>query len=482
MDSEKIQENQPENTGPAPPERQKKAAARRGWKSLAIVPLILLYAVLIVWGTNRLVQRHAYYAEQIVASFGRDPVSIYYSPDDNAAKAAANYLAFSMEQTLGYKSELVVERDEDFRGISILCGTETPVESEQKAAIIFTAAAMSANAAEDELGDTVYSLRLEDDGVHIMVPERADCFGAVKAIADCWLQTNCGITGDGELVISRAMIDGQLSGLPTEVTGQFRILTQNLRNRDDGDDKTIKERAERFFRLVEVYQPDLIGTQEATWQWMELLEENLSDRYELFGCSRLGPDTKDGEWNTILYRKDRFSFVDGDTFWLSNTPTEPATKLNYDGSPRICTWSLLQNSETGNTLLFSNTHLHHPTGDFYRELRARQVEILLQKLHGSGDMITNYPSFLTGDFNGPSDEPFYTLITKEYDDAQTIAITDLSEINYSFHNYGASQALIDYCFCSPQKITVLDYQILDDWYEGYVSDHYGILITSVINN
>ena len=41
--------------------------------------------------------------------------------------------------------------------------------------------------------------------------------------------------------------------------------------------------------------------------------------------------------------------------------------------------------------------------------------------------------------------------------------------------------MIDFCFHSPHKITVLDYRILDDQYNGYVSDHYGIMVTAVVN-
>ena len=41
--------------------------------------------------------------------------------------------------------------------------------------------------------------------------------------------------------------------------------------------------------------------------------------------------------------------------------------------------------------------------------------------------------------------------------------------------------MIDYCFHSPRNVTVLDYHILSDVVEGYVSDHYGLLVTAVLN-
>ena len=499
MDLEKTKENSPEDSvsnpaaeEPAVPvteeavspqgKEPKKQESTPLWNPPVLILYHLLLAIFIVGSIYWLVDRHEYRAEHVVAAPGGDPVQIYCAPDDNAAKAAANYLAYAMEETLGLETALITEQAGEFRGVSVLCGPEISAEPEQKATIVFAAAAMPANAAEDALGSAVYRLQLGDDGVHILVPDRENCFGAVKAVTDRWLQTDCGVTGDGDLVISQAMIDRQLSNLPTEVSGQIRILTQNLRNQDDGEGKTVEERSKRFFQLVDDYKPDLIGTQEATWEWMQLLEEGLSDRYELFGCSRLGPNTQDGEWNTILYRKDRFTAIGSDNFWLSNTPSEAASKLNYEGAVRICTWALLQDTETGKTVLFSNTHLQNTINkaDVYREVRERQAEILLQKLRSNGNMLAQYPGFLTGDFNGQYSEPFYSVVTTVYEDAHTSAINDTSPVSYSFHNYGRAQQLYDYCFHSQKNVTILDYRILDDQYDGYISDHYGILVTAVI--
>lgn len=442
---------------------------------IALVAVLLLIA-LIPGYTALLNYRNLreYNRKSIIIEPDTSSIAVYIEPDDTATRAAANYLSFVIEQTLGTNTEIITEQGEDFRGIRILCGTEFP-EPEQKEAIIefiTTAEASSDNKAD------IYSVSLEDCGIAILVPERENCFGAVKAIADRWLRRDCGISDNAELYISRAMIDEQLSGLPTAVNGKIRILSQNLRNSDDGDGKMIEDRAKRFFQLVDKYQPDLIGTQECPKRWLQLLQETLSDRYEIYGCSRMGPQSEEGDWNAVLFRKDRFSFQDGGTFWLSNTPSEAETKLNYVGPVRICTWSLLQDSETEKTFLFSNTHLHHVGAD--QDVRTRQAEILLHRLR-KDNKLERYPGFLTGDFNGKPDEPFYSLVTEVYDDTRTTAITDSSTVNYTFQSYGKKQVLCDYCFCSPKTVTVLDYHILDDYYDGYISDHYGVLVTAVVN-
>ena len=95
-------------------------------------------------------------------------------------------------------------------------------------------------------------------------------------------------------------------------------------------------------------------------------------------------------------------------------------------------------------------------------------------------MLTLYPGFLTGDFNGISDEAFYSIVTSWYEDSRTTAIKDSSSVDFSYQNYGNAQYLLDYCFHSPNNVAILDYHILDDQYNGYVSDHYGILVTAIV--
>ena len=400
----------------------------------------------------------SYYREKTVIASGDKEASIYIEPDIPATRAAAGYLTRALERTLGKTARIVTEKQADGSYISIVCGPEP----------------------DDIEKEPPYSIFLEKTGVVIHMPKDSQCFGVVRAVADRWLQEDSGLRADGRLTISRAKISRQLSGLNTAVTGQIRILTQNLRCLDDEDGNSVEERAERFLRLLEDYQPDLIGTQECTLEWLQLLQEALSDRYAFYGCSRLGPEAEDGEWNAVLYGKDRFSLLNGGTFWLSNTPGVATSKLNYDGHIRICTWTLLQDAETANTILFSNTHLQQGGGETYQKVRAKQAETLFWQLR-DGNMLFDNPGFLTGDFNGTSDEEYYSGITAWYVDSAQDAIKNSSSVDYSYHGYGRTQALVDFCFHSPGNVTVLDYRILDDWYDGYVSDHYGVLVTAVLD-
>lgn len=444
-------------------------------KKILIALIIALILLTCTWYGYGKYSEYQYNREIVIAGSDREGIAIYIEPDDTATRASANYLAFTMEQTFGAKAEIVTEQNEDYCGIRILCGTEIPETEQKKAVIEFVTAAEAAG----DTGDAVYSVRLDQTGVSIFIPERENCFGAVKAVTDRWFQKDCGLESGDELRISQALVDQKLSGLSTEITGVFRVLTQNLRYCDDDNGRSVEERAARFAQLVKDYQPDLIGGQECTRYWLELLQQSLGDRYGFYGCSSSGPGASDGWYNIVLYRKDRFTVLDGETFWLSNTPSEPDTKLNYDGISRICTWALMQDNKTEQKLLLSNTHLH--AGAKYTELRERQAEILMRRLRKEDNKLERFPGFLIGDFNSSPEEPFYPQIINYYEDSRSTAITNSSKIDYSFHNYGASQLLLDYCFHSPKNVTVLDYRILTDEYDGYISDHYGILVTAILN-
>ena len=437
--------------------------ARKTAASVLVILLFLL-AVFIV------LQYRVFYAKRVILNTDTKTAFIYYSPGDKAAEVSAQYLSYSINDITGLKLELTTEQNNRCC-INILCESLDDDRAQSKIGHIIPANK------DDKQVD--YSVALEKNRLILHVYNHENCFGVVKAFTDQWLQNNCGYNKAGELCISREMIKKQLTGLPAVLHGKIKILSQNLRFTDDSNGNSVQERATRFIRLVDEYQPDLIGTQECTWQWLQLLRQALSDRYEIYGCSRLGPDTNSGEWNAVLYRKDRFAFQDGETFWLSNTPSQAASKLNYDGAVRICTWALLRDSETGNVFLFSNTHLQNGTSEFYQEIRSRQAEILFRHLR-KGNMLTIYPGFLTGDFNGESEERFYSELTAYYEDSEPTAITNSSAVNYSYHNYGSSHTLIDFCFHSPNNVGILDYKILDDQYSGYVSDHYGIFITAVV--
>lgn len=272
-------------------------------------------------------------------------------------------------------------------------------------------------------------------------------------------------------------------GDPNQVVqpANIKVLSQNVRFENDGNGNDVEDRFPRFKKLIEEYQPDLIGLQEPKSNWITLLR-NL-EGYAIIGQSRAGEDTDD-EWNAIMYKTDRFTQIDSGTFWLTPTDTSdvPGTIVKQDGdyitwNYRICTWAVLEDKYTGETIVFANTHLDD-TNDTYRE---QQAEHLLANLeHYVGDYYDECTIYLTGDFNcEPDTAPYNKILSGGFTDSGTAATED--DVDVTFHGYGKVEPeMIDFCFYKG-NVTALEYEIITENYDDneyvYVSDHYGVIAT-----
>lgn len=261
----------------------------------------------------------------------------------------------------------------------------------------------------------------------------------------------------------------------TEDIKKIKVLTQNMRCVDDGIDNTILKRSKRFINLISKYLPDIIGTQEISTPWYNELNKHLTNEYGIIGISRLGykepiPMNSD-ESNLILYKLSRFNVLEEKTFWLTDT-MDVVSKYEESKYTRICTYALLLDKITNKKILVCNTHLAHEEEDVGR---IKQVKVLINFFN---EFISNNPEIpiiLTGDFNTTSDSTSYKLVNGLLKDSKKDS-TNLSKVDYTYHEYGNEKIykIIDYCFYL--KTTPISYYIINDDFNGYVSDHYGILV------
>jgi endonuclease/exonuclease/phosphatase family metal-dependent hydrolase len=246
-------------------------------------------------------------------------------------------------------------------------------------------------------------------------------------------------------------------------------MSQNIRCGEDGNGNNIDDRKVRFVKLMKEYSPDLLGTQEATSKWMGIFKNEFGDEYGIVGCSRDGENATSGEWNAILYKKSRFELRESGTFWLTDTPHTPSFTVEGASHRRICTWALLYDKVTEQEILFCNTHLDHQSD----EIRVKQTEHLMSFMD---QYVGKYPIFLTGDFNAAVGSGPYNKVVGKLSDCHKKAELDLSDVKGTFHGYSSTpKSEIDFCFYDKSKADAITYRILDDWYSGYVSDHYGVI-------
>lgn len=259
----------------------------------------------------------------------------------------------------------------------------------------------------------------------------------------------------------------EITGAPEKNENAVRVVSFNLRCNDDIYG-FVKNRGKFVSAALKAYAPDSFGVQEATVQWLSILDTELGKSYERVGLGR--DNSKKTEYSAVYYRKDKFDLIDEGTIWLSETPEKFASKSFLASMPRICTWATLKSKENGEVYTHINTHL-----DFLLEYtRSKQADVLLSKIE---ELKQRGPLVCTGDFNADEKTETYKKMTNSLDDSRLIAKE--TESGKTYHNYGRADVFhssaIDFIFVS-KGTEVEKYKIIKDTVDNmYLSDHYGLM-------
>ena len=263
------------------------------------------------------------------------------------------------------------------------------------------------------------------------------------------------------------------------------ILSQNLCATDRPNGNGIDERTERFVALLEEYSPDIVGTQETSVDAYNRIGE--LDEYGIVGTANNGSRTLIGQYNAIVYKKDRFVLMDDGTFWLSGDPDNPS-KLSGAMERRTCTWAELFDTYTGRTIIMISACF-----DTMNEtVRTEQVGIMGRKLNNVlGSRMYQCQMYLACDLNATYDDGAHTaLYDRAFIDTRDITAKDLSEGKGTYHAFGNIEGGKETSFVFHRgNDNVKSYEIIDKKYtakgqsgEGFVSDHYGVLVTFEMAN
>lgn len=259
-----------------------------------------------------------------------------------------------------------------------------------------------------------------------------------------------------------------LSDVPHKDDDSVRIMSFNLRYKDDVEG-SVRNRSQISTAIISQYAPDSFGVQEATLKWLRIIDKATGGKYARVGEGR-SEDKSKAEYNAVYYLKDKYNLIDSGTIWLSETPEKKYSESFDTACPRIATWAVLENKETGVTYTHINTHLDH----VLESTRVGQIRVLMNKvkeIDEDGNFVC------TGDFNTYKDGEVYAEMTKVADDARLAA--ERSDDGITFHDYGRVEeddtGAIDYIFVS-RDTDVDTYKIIRDSVRGmYPSDHYPII-------
>lgn len=330
------------------------------------------------------------------------------------------------------------------------------------------------NRAESTAAAGGYSVFVSEDSLHVDAGDSTTLYFAAEAVLETWLTEDFGLSQAGSVTLPESRV-ADLNGLSLRSENTLKIMTQNMRGGDDPDGNSVTKRFARFKLMLAEYQPDVIGTQEHTTNWSKRIQKELKSDETLSNYDMVGVGT--GGETHILYRTDKFELLDSGVFWLSNTPDVPSVAEGVSSSfKRTCTWALLKDRETGFTFMAANTHLDHTS----EILRVRQITILMNYM---AEKIGDYPYFFTGDLNSTANWDTHTIVSASLTDSRTDAWVDRSTVSNSYHGYregGWGDYVIDFVF-HDEKSTPISYEILSKQYDGFVSDHYAVMVEFVLN-
>lgn len=261
--------------------------------------------------------------------------------------------------------------------------------------------------------------------------------------------------------------------LSVNIIGQeLKLMTYNIKYDNTNDTvNNWNDRKSSMVDLIEHYNPQIFGTQEAMHHQTTYLDNSLSN-YSYIGVGRDDGKQK-GEYSAIHYNHSRFKVLKSNTFWLSDTPEK--ISVGWDAAlERICTYGLFQNIKTNEKFYVFNTHFDH-RGNKAREESAKLIFEKITKINTN-----NLPVVLMGDLNlMPEQEPIQFLKSK-MNDGQAMASMGFYGPTGTFNGFNQDMTLdrrIDYIFV--QNFKVKSYIHIDDRMENnkHISDHLPVLIT-----
>lgn len=250
---------------------------------------------------------------------------------------------------------------------------------------------------------------------------------------------------------------------------EIQVMTYNVKyaNENDGENSWSK-RKQFITNQLKFYEPDIMGLQEVLFSQIQHFTSEIGG-YDFVGKAREDGKQK-GEFTAILFKNEKFELIEDHTFWLSETPGKVST--GWDAAlPRVCTYALFRDKNTGKKFWFFNSHFDHVG----TEARTESARLILKKIEEVNT--ENLPVVLTGDFNLESESEGIKLISEKLKDSRNTANTVFgSEGTFNGYQFDKpASRRIDYIFVN-ENVEVKKYAVLTDSKEmKYPSDHFPVI-------
>ncbi len=257
----------------------------------------------------------------------------------------------------------------------------------------------------------------------------------------------------------------------------IKVLSFNICCGGNEVGHSLPERAPRVISILKKYQPDIIGFQEVTPRWFELLGDYFeAEGFEVFNKYRAESNK---ESTPLLWKKDRFECLDKGYFWLSDTPEIESKGWDNYGCHRICMWAKLKDLTNGKVFIAANTHF-----GFGDQCQTDSARLILSRVNAHDTDAV----FVTADYNFNNTMLGYKEMTKDFVDVTAVTTGDKAP---TYHGYNDANALpddeieltkktfgghIDFCFANPKGIIPISGKVYRDHFDGkFPSDHNPVL-------
>lgn len=272
-------------------------------------------------------------------------------------------------------------------------------------------------------------------------------------------------------IIAALLLSFTISG----ISQALNVMTFNIRyaNLSDSLNAWIYRKDKAASQIL-FHDIQLLGVQEALHQQIVDLEERLP-KFKYVGVGRDDGKEK-GEYSAIFYDSTRLQALQSNTFWLSETPTEPGKKGWDAAYTRVVTWAKFRDKKTKKVFFAFNTHFDH----IGKIARRESAKLLLQKVN---EIAGTAPAVITGDFNAkPTDEPIQVITDASnplhLTDTKALSLTPHYGPTGTFTAFGAKEIddlPIDHIFVKGKCKVLKHATISESWQGRYASDHFSVL-------
>lgn len=254
------------------------------------------------------------------------------------------------------------------------------------------------------------------------------------------------------------------------------VMSYNIRlgSVDDGANHW-NIRKQKLVDLINYYDADFIGVQEAQIPQLDFIKQN-NPQLAFIGKPR--SEDENAEYSAIFYKKDQYNVLEQKTSWLSETPDR--VSKGWDAAyNRIITYGLFQDKKTKKTFWVINTHFDH-VGKVARQKSLELIDQLIQDLTKK----KNVSTFFMGDFNMDHNDASVKFIQNKYLDtrlnADLVYGPNFTWEDFKFDVQGTE--ILDYIFYKKNdNVRCKSFNTIDDFYDfKYPSDHLPILAKFII--